>query len=98
MYLDWLTQLFDEAQVPYDAQTAPWIDQALRRIADAEGADEETVYRKLEKRWLKQGRAGWQLLAGLLRHEVYARKDSPLRPKEGLGHYVNPPPPEAQDD
>jgi hypothetical protein len=94
MYLDWLTDLFEEAQVPYDATTSPWLDQALRRIAKAEKDDEETVYRKLEKRWLRNGKAGWQLLAGLLRHEVYARRDSPIRPQEGLGHYTNPRPAE----
>jgi hypothetical protein len=98
MYLDWLTQLFEEAQVPYNAETAPWLDQSLRRIANAEKDDEETVYRRLDKRWLKNGRAGWQLLAGLLRHEVYARRDSPLRPTEGLGHYVNPTSEEADED
>ena len=90
MYLDWLTELFEEAQVPYDEEARPYLDQALRRIAEAEDDDEETVYKKLEKRWLRNGRPGWQLLAGLLRGELYARRDSPIRPKEGVGYYTNP--------
>jgi hypothetical protein len=32
-YLDWLTELFDEAQVPYTPESAVWLDQSLRRIA-----------------------------------------------------------------
>jgi|AMFO01.1.fsa_nt_gi hypothetical protein len=89
-YLDWLVDLFDEAQVPYNEDTADYLDQALRRIAKAEGASDEEVYRKLRDTWLRHGRSGRQLLASFLRDQVYARRDSPIRPVEGSGHYVNP--------
>lgn len=88
-YLDWLTDLFDEAQVPYDADTADYLDQALRRIADAEGSSEEEVWRTLQQRWLRHGPSGRQLLAALLRHEAFSRRDSPLRPTEGVGYFTN---------
>lgn len=88
-YLDWLTDLFDEAQVPYDAGSAELLDQSLRRIADAEDQPEEEVWRRLNKRWLRSGPSGRQLLAALLRHEVYSRRDSPLRPHEGVGYFTN---------
>ena len=88
-YLDWLDDVFEEAQVPHDEASAAWLDASLRRIAGAEGADEETVYRKLRTRWLNHGPPGRQLLAGLLRDEVFARRDSPLRPREGQGYYTN---------
>lgn len=88
-YLDWLTDLFDEAQVPYTPETAEHLDRALRRLADAEEDDEETVWRSLRTRWLRHGPQGRQLLAGLLRHEVFSRRDSPLRPAEGVGYYTN---------
>ena len=90
-YLDWLTDLFDEAQITYDAETAVYLDQCLRRIAGAEGADEETVFRKLRDGWLRNGPSGRQLLAGLLRSQVFSRRDSPMRPTEGVGYYTNPP-------
>lgn len=89
-YLDWLTDLFEEAQVPYSPESAAYLDAALRRIADAEGADEETVFRKLRDGWLKNGPSGRQLLASHLRSEVFSRRDSPLRPTEGVGYYTNP--------
>lgn len=89
-YLDWLTDLFEEAQVPYTAETAPYLDQCLRRIARAETADEETVFRTLRDRWLKIGPPGRQLLASHLRSEVFSRRDSPMRPTEGNGYYTNP--------
>ncbi|MCK6506468.1 hypothetical protein L6R53_24365 [Myxococcota bacterium] len=88
-YLDWMTDLFDEAQVPYTPQTADFLDKALRRIADAEEDDEETVWRILRDRWLRHGPSGKQLLAALLRHEAFSRRDSPLRPQEGVGYYTN---------
>lgn len=89
-YLDWLTELFDEAQVTYNAESAPWLDASLRRIAGvAEGASEEAVYRMLRERWLNQGVPGRQLLGTFLRDEVFARRDSPLRPKEGDGYFTN---------
>jgi hypothetical protein len=89
-YLSWLHDLFDEAQVPFTPETAEALDRALRRIADAETATDEEVYRRLRDRWLRHGPSGRQLLAGLLRGQVYSRRDSPLRPKEGAGYYVNP--------
>jgi hypothetical protein len=89
-YLDWLTELFDEAQVPYTAESAAWLDVALRRIAaQPAGASEEAVYRALRERWLNQGQPGRQLLASFLRDEVFARRDSPMRPKEGEAYYTN---------
>lgn len=89
-YLDWLTDLFEEAQVPHNERTAPHLDAALRRIAAVgPGADEEEVYRKLRQRWLNQGRPGWQMLAGLLRDEAYSRRDSALRPHEGEAYFTN---------
>lgn len=89
-YLDWLAELFEEAQVTCNAESAPWLDASLRRIAGvAEGASEEAVYRMLRERWLNQGVPGRQLLATFLRDEVFARRDSPLRPKEGEGYFTN---------
>lgn len=87
-YLDWLKEVFEEAQVPFNAETADYLDRALRKIAGAENADEETVYRKLRQRWLNHGVPGRQLLGGLIRDEVFARRDSPLRPVEGGGYYT----------
>ena len=87
-YLDWLKDVFEEAQVPYTAETAGYLDLALRKIADAENADEETVFRKLRTRWLNHGQPGRQLLAGFIRDEVFARRDSPLRPHEGTAYYT----------
>jgi hypothetical protein len=89
-YLDWLNDLFEEAQVPLQDDTRAYIDQCLRRIAEAEDDDPEVVYRTLQRRWLRHGESGRQLLAALLRGQVYSRRDSPMRPKEGDGHYVNP--------
>ena len=89
-YLQWLTDLFDEAQVPYTPDSADYLDGCLRRIAAAEGADEETVYRKLRDGWLRKGPSGRQLLAGLLRAQAFSKRDSPLRPTEGVGYYTNP--------
>jgi len=94
-YLDWMTDLFDEAQVSYSPKTAHHLDAALRRIADAEEDDEETVWRKLRSRWLRHGPSGRQLLAGLLRQQIYSRRESPLRPTEGVGYYTND---QLQDD
>ena len=90
-YLDWLADLFVEAQVPFNDETAPYLDLCLRRITGLEGAPEEAVFRKLRDTWLKVGPPGRQLLAGLLRGEVFSRRDSPMRPVEGVGYYVNPP-------
>lgn len=89
-YLDWLADLFEEAQVPYTPETADYLDLCLRRIAGLEKADEEAVFRMLRDTWLRNGPSGRQLLGSLLRSEVFSRRDSPLRPKEGVGYYVNP--------
>ena len=40
-YLDWLTELFEEAQVPLRDDTREYLDIALRRIAEAE--DDENL-------------------------------------------------------
>lgn len=88
-YLDWLTDVFEEAQVPLNAETADYLDVSLRKLVKGEGASEEEVYRRLRQRWLDHGVPGRQLLAGLLRDEVYARRDSPMRPKEGGAYYTN---------
>ena len=88
-YLDWLSDLFQEAQVPNNSETAAWLDASLRRIAGLPDASEEQVHARLREGWLRHGPSGRQLLAALLRHEVYARRDSPFRPKEGVGYYVN---------
>jgi len=89
-YLKWLDDLFEEAQVTYNEDQAPYIDQVIRRIADA-GPDVpgEQILQILQRKWLKQGYSGRQLLASLLRNEVFSRRDSPLRPKEGVGYFTN---------
>jgi len=89
-YLQWLDELFDEAQVPVHADTMDYLDQCLRRIAEAEDDPEEVVYRTLQRRWLRHGPPGRQLLASLLRGQVFSRRDSPFRPTEGGGYYTNP--------
>lgn len=88
-YLDWLTEVFEDAQVPYTPDTAEYLDKALRNLVGAPTAPEEEVYRRLRDRWLKHGLPGHQLLAAFLRDEVFARRDSPLRPQEGGGYYTN---------
>lgn len=87
-YLDWLTDVFEEAQVPYTPETAPDLDRALRNLVNGANASEEDVYRRLRARWLNHGMPGRQLLASFLRDEVFSRRDSPLRPKEGGGYYT----------
>ncbi len=89
-YLDWLSDIFEEAQVEHDASTAAYLDTALRKIAATPpGASEEVVYRRLRERWLNHGQPGRQLLASFLRDEVYSRRDSPMRPQEGTGYFTN---------
>ncbi len=88
-YLDWLADVFEEAQVPYDAASAPWLDASMRKLVDGERLEEEEVFRRIRDRWLKHGRSGRQLLAAFIRDEVYSRRDSPLRPREGGGYYTN---------
>ena len=88
-YLDWLVEIFDDAQVPYTPETADYLDASLRKLVKAPTEPEEEVYRRLRERWLKHGLPGRQLLTAFLRDEVYARRDSPLRPTEGGGYYTN---------
>jgi hypothetical protein len=89
-YLHWLEDLFEEAQVPFRPDTAEYLDASLRRIANSTDATEEEVLNILRKRWLRHGEPGRQLLAGLLRSQVYSRRDSPLRPSGAVGYYTNP--------
>ena len=90
-YLTWLADLFEEAQVPLTPQTEDYLDSALHRIAGVDpGPDSgEQVYRELQVKFLKIGQSGRQLLAAYLRDEAYARRDSPMRPSEGVGYYTN---------
>ena len=89
-YLEWIDDLLEEAQVPLGPETAGYIDTCLREIAGVGNADAEAVYRALHQGWLRHGESGRQLLAALLRGQVFSRRDSPLRPQEGVGYYVNP--------
>ncbi|MFN7143520.1 MAG: hypothetical protein ACK4YP_07090 [Myxococcota bacterium] len=88
-YLDWLADVFEEAQVTYSADTADYLDLVMRRLVNGENEDEEVVFRRIRERWLKHGLAGRQLLAAFIRDDVYARRDSPFRPKEGDAYYTN---------
>lgn len=87
-YFAWLAEVFEDAQVPTDDASAPWLDRSLRNLVAGQDAPEEEVYRRIRARWLHHGLPGRQLLAALLRDEVFARRDSPLRPKEGGGYYT----------
>lgn len=88
-YLDWLTEVFEEAQVPYTPETAPALDRALRNLVQGSKLSEEEVFRRIRTRWLHHGLPGRQLLASFLRDEVYSRRDSSMRPHEGGGYYTN---------
>jgi len=88
-YLDWLADVFEEAQVTYDASTAPYLDATMRKLVNGEKDDEEVVFRRIRERWLRQGLPGRQLLAAFIRDEVYSRRDSPFRPAEGGAYYTN---------
>lgn len=92
-YLDWLADVFEDAQVPFNAQLTPeqadWLDVSLRKLVGAEKEDEEVVYRRLRERWLKHGLPGRQLLTAFIRDEVFVRRDSPFRPREGEAYYTN---------
>lgn len=87
-YLDWLADIFEEAQVPYTPETSGYLDVAMRRLVSAEKDPEEVVYRRIRDRWLKHGQPGRQLLASFIRDEVFSRRDSPMRPEEGGGYYT----------
>lgn len=90
-YLDWLSEIFEEAQVPFNDSTAEQLDRALHAIAGVEypQRSEDQVFNVLRDRFLKVGPPGRQLLAAYLRDAVYSRRDSPLRPTEGVGHFSN---------
>jgi hypothetical protein len=90
-YLAWLTDMFEEAQVPLNSETEDYLDRALHRIAGVEfpQRDEGQVYRALQLTFLKLGPPGRQLLAAYIRDEAFARRDSPMRPAEGVGYYTN---------
>ncbi|MCB9794176.1 MAG: hypothetical protein H6741_15785 [Alphaproteobacteria bacterium] len=90
-YLDWLTEIFEEAQVPYNAQTADYLDRVLHEIAGVSypQKSDDQVFRVLRERFLKIGPPGRQLLAGFIRDAAYARRDSALRPREGGAHFDN---------
>lgn len=88
-YLDWLTDAFEEAQVPYTPETAPHLDAIVRGLVGAQDLPEEEVYRRVRERWLRHGPSGRQLFAAFLRDDAFSRRDSPMRPAEGAGYYTN---------
>ena len=88
-YLNWLDDLLEEAQVELTPETSDYVDSALRRIAGVPTGSDKELMAVLRDRWLRRGPQGRQLLAGLLRQEVYSRRDSPLRPVEGDGYFTN---------
>ena len=88
-WLHWLDPVFEEAQVAHTPESAPHLDAALRRLAGlGPDAPDDEVWRCLHATWLVHGPPGVQLLCGLLRGQVYARRDSPLRPREGAGYFT----------
>ncbi|MCB9759338.1 MAG: hypothetical protein H6739_05820 [Alphaproteobacteria bacterium] len=90
-YLDWLADIFEEAQVRYDDSTAEYLDRAMHAIAgvDYPQTEDDAVFRVLKERYLRLGPPGRQLLAAYIRDRVYADRSSPFRPKEGTGHFTN---------
>tara|TARA_B110000037_G_C16910934_1_gene420262 strand:- start:52 stop:354 length:303 start_codon:yes stop_codon:yes gene_type:complete len=90
-YLDWLSEFFDEAEVPFTDETAPAIDIALHRIAGFSFPqdDRNVVLSELRTSFLRLGPTGRQLLGAHLRDELFARRDGALRPKQGGGYYTN---------
>lgn len=88
-YLEWLKDVFEEAQVDYTPATAPALDALMRRLVSGETASEEEVYRRVRDRWLRHGLPGRQLLTAFIRDEAYSRRDSVLRPVEGTAYYTN---------
>jgi hypothetical protein len=88
-YLDWLADVFEEAQVPYTADTAAYLDVCMRKLVDGAGVDEEEVFRRIREKWLRHGPSGRQLLTAFIRDEAFSRRDSPMRPHEGGGYYTN---------
>jgi hypothetical protein len=90
-YLDWLSDVFEEAQVPFNAETADFLDQTLHKIARVPYPQqrEDEVFNALRERFLKVGPSGRQLLAAYLRDAFFARRTSPHRPTEGGAHFTN---------
>lgn len=90
-YLDWLVDIFEEAQVHLDDTTADFLDRALHGIAKVDFPQKEPdqVFRVLRDNFIKIGPPGRQLLAALIRDAAYARRDSPFRPEEGGAHFDN---------
>ncbi len=90
-YLDWLSDLFEEAQVPYNDETAELIDRSLHRIAgvDYPQQREDEVLRRLREDFLILGPPGRQLLAAHLRSAVFSDRNSPARPVEGTAYFTN---------
>ncbi len=88
-YLSWLAPVFEEAQVPFNDATAPYLDIAVRNLVQGKDLSEEEVFRLVREKWLKHGPSGRQLLAAFLRDECFSRRDSPLRPREGDAYYTN---------
>jgi len=90
-YLDWLSDLFEEAEVPFNKETAPAIDVALHRIAGLPFPQEDrnVLLNSLRDSFLRLGPNGRQLLSAHLRSELYSRIDGALRPKQGVGYYTN---------
>jgi hypothetical protein len=90
-YLDWLTDVFDEAQVPYNDETADQLDRALHTIAGVSypQESEDEVLRVLRERYLVLGPPGRQLLAAYLRSAFFSDRDSPARPGPGVGYFTN---------
>ena len=90
-YLDWLVEIFEEAQVPYNAETADTLDRALHHIAgvDYPQSRDDEVLQALRARFLVLGPPGRQLLAAYLRSAVFSDRDSQMRPTPGQGYYTN---------
>ena len=90
-YLDWLADVFEEAQIPLTPQTAEHLDRACHDIAGVSypQTSEGEVLAVLRERFLALGPPGYQLLAAYLRDRVYGDRRSPFRPQQGVGYYTN---------
>ena len=90
-YLEWLSEFFEEAEVPFNDETSEAIDVALHRIAGLSFPQEDrnVLLTELRNSFLRHGPNGRQLLAAHLRDELFARRDGALRPKQGVGYYTN---------
>ena len=90
-YLEWLSEFFEEAEVPFNSETSSAIDIALHRIAGLSFPQEDrnVLLNELRSSFLRLGPNGRQLLAAHLRDELFVRRDGALRPKQGGGYYTN---------